>query len=191
MRITTKLATGLMGVGVLAVSYKLGLPTATATPLANTDGTTTSLTSDPVTTPAPAASATPSASAAPSKAPAASGGTTSKPKATKKPSATGSSSSSSGGNTNPPPAATSKTKTGDAINYRFGTVQVSVTEDANGKITAVDMVQAGATGGRDGAFPALQQAAISAQGSSFGNVSRATFTTQAFKNALDSALAKF
>ena len=190
MRIATKLATGLMGVGVLAVSYKLGLPTATATPLANTDGTTTSLTSDPVTTPAPAASATPSASAAPSKAPAASGGATSKPTATKKPSASSSSSSSSD-TTNTTPSTTSKTKTGDAINYRFGTVQVSVTEDANGKITAVDMVQAGATGGRDGAFPALQQAAISAQGSSFGNVSRATFTTQAFKNALDSALAKF
>jgi uncharacterized protein with FMN-binding domain len=189
VRITTKLATGLMGVGVLAVSYKLGLPTATATPLANTDGTTTSLTSDPVTTPAPAASATPSASAAPSKAPTASGGTTSKPKATKKPSTSGS--SNAGGNTNPAPASTSKTKTGDAINYRYGTVQVSVTEDANGKITAVDMVQAGATGGRDSAFPALQQAAISSQGSNFGNVSRATFTTQAFKNALDSALAKF
>jgi uncharacterized protein with FMN-binding domain len=66
-----------------------------------------------------------------------------------------------------------------------------VTEDASGTITAVDLVQAGATGGRDNAFPALQQAAISAQGSSFGNVSRATFTTQAFKEALDSALAKF
>ena len=81
------------------------------------------------------------------------------------------------------------TATGDAIDYQFGTVQVSVTRD-NGKITAVDMVQAGANGGREQAFPMLQQAAIDANGTSFGNVSGATYTTDAFKQALDSAIAK-
>ena len=75
--------------------------------------------------------------------------------------------------------------------YRFGTVQVSVTKDAAGAITAISTVQASATGGRQAAFNSRQVAAVSAQGSSFGNISQATYTTQAFKDALDSALAKF
>jgi uncharacterized protein with FMN-binding domain len=66
-----------------------------------------------------------------------------------------------------------------------------VTKDASGTITAVNLVQASATGGRNSAFSMLQQAAVQAQGSNFGNVSRATYTTQVFKQALDSALAKF
>jgi uncharacterized protein with FMN-binding domain len=82
------------------------------------------------------------------------------------------------------------TKSGSAVNYQFGTVQVSVTK-ANGKITSINLLQAGATHGREGAFSYLVQAAISAQGSSFGNISGATYTTEAFKQALDSALGKF
>ena len=79
--------------------------------------------------------------------------------------------------------------TGDSINYQYGTVQLKVTE-ANGKITAVDLVQAGATAGRDQAFSYLVSDAISANGSSFGNLSGATYTTDAFKQALDSAISK-
>ena len=90
----------------------------------------------------------------------------------------------------PAPAATSTTKTGSAINYRYGTVQVSVTK-ANGKITAVNLLQAGATGGRQGAFSYLVQYAVQANGTSFGNLGGATFTTDAFKQSLESALAKF
>jgi uncharacterized protein with FMN-binding domain len=90
----------------------------------------------------------------------------------------------------PAPAATGTTKTGTAIPYRFGTVQVSVTK-ANGKIAAVNLLQQGATGGRQQAFPALVQAAVSAQGAGFGNLSGATYTTDAFKQSLESALAKF
>jgi uncharacterized protein with FMN-binding domain len=37
----------------------------------------------------------------------------------------------------------------------------------------------------------LAEAAVNANGSNFGNVSGATFTTQAFKQALESALGKF
>jgi uncharacterized protein with FMN-binding domain len=81
------------------------------------------------------------------------------------------------------------TATGSAIDYRYGTVQVSVTK-ANGKITNVTMVQSGATAGREQAFPTLIQAAVSANGSNFGNLSGATFTTDAFKQALDSAVKK-
>ena len=90
----------------------------------------------------------------------------------------------------PAPAATGTTKTGSAINYRYGTVQVSVTK-ANGKITAVNLLQQGATGGRQGAFPYLVQYAIQANGTSFGNLGGATYTTDAFKQSLESALAKF
>ena len=109
----------------------------------------------------------------------------------------GSSSSGSTTTTAPAPAATSAapkpaavTKTSAAINYRFGVVQVSITKD-NGKITAVNLVQGTATHGRESAFPYLQQYALSAQGSSFANMSGATYTTDAFKQAVDSALSKF
>lgn len=90
----------------------------------------------------------------------------------------------------PAPAATGTTKTGSAINYRYGTVQVSVTK-ANGKITAVNLLQQGATGGRQGAFSYLVQYAVQANGTSFGNLGGATYTTDAFKQSLESALAKF
>jgi uncharacterized protein with FMN-binding domain len=90
----------------------------------------------------------------------------------------------------PAPAATSSTKTGSAISYRYGTVQVSVTK-ANGKITAVNLLQQGASGGRQGAFPYLVQYAVQANGTSFGNLGGATYTTDAFKQSLESALAKF
>jgi uncharacterized protein with FMN-binding domain len=88
-------------------------------------------------------------------------------------------------------AGTSKTgsATGDSINYEFGTIQLNVTE-TNGKITAIDLVQAGATGGREQAFSYLVTDAISANGTSFGNLSGATYTTDAFKQALDSAISK-
>mgnify|MGYP006273469303 CR=1 FL=1 len=79
--------------------------------------------------------------------------------------------------------------TSDAINYRYGTVQLKVTQ-SNGKITAIDLVQAGATAGREQAFSYLVNDAISANGTSFSNLSGATFTTDAFKQALTSAISK-
>lgn len=82
-----------------------------------------------------------------------------------------------------------KTATGDAVESGFGQVQVRVTKE-NGKITAVDMVQANATAGRESAFSTLVQAAIDSNGSNFGNLSGATYTTNAFKKSLDSAVSK-
>jgi uncharacterized protein with FMN-binding domain len=79
--------------------------------------------------------------------------------------------------------------TSDSINYQFGTIQLKVTE-ANGKISAVDLVQASATAGRDQAFSYLVKDAISSNGASFGNLSGATYTTEAFKQALSSAMSK-
>lgn len=94
------------------------------------------------------------------------------------------------------PAATSssvpagpKTVTGDAINYIYGTVQLSVTSN-NGQLTKIDLVQAGATAGREQAFPYLQQYAVTANGTNFSNLSGATYTTDAFKQALTSAISK-
>ncbi len=82
------------------------------------------------------------------------------------------------------------TKTGTSIRYRFGTIQVSVTK-TDGKITAVNLLKAGATGGRSQAFDFLVQYTVDAQGSSFGNISGATYTTDAYKQSLDAALAQF
>ena len=98
-----------------------------------------------------------------------------------------SSGSTSGGSTS---GTASVTKTGDAIAYRFGTIQVEVTE-VSGKITDITLLQAGATGGRSAAFSYLVDYAIQAQGSNFGNISGATYTTAAFVQSLDSALAQF
>lgn len=77
----------------------------------------------------------------------------------------------------------------DPVQYQYGTVQVEVVRTA-GKISAVNMLQSGATAGREQAFPPLVKAAIQAQGSGFGNLSGATMTTDAFKQALDSAISK-
>ena len=79
--------------------------------------------------------------------------------------------------------------TGDAFDYEFGTIQLKVTKSA-GKISAIDLVQAGATGGREQAFNMLVDAAISANGSNISNIGGATYTTETFKTALDSALSK-
>ena len=97
------------------------------------------------------------------------------------------SNSNTGGSTTTP---TEVTKTGTSIRYRFGTVQVSVTK-TDGQITAVTLLQAGATGGRGQAFDFLVQYTLDAQGSSFGNISGATYTTDAYKQSLEAALAQF
>ena len=76
------------------------------------------------------------------------------------------------------------------VQYRYGMIQLSVTK-SNGKITDIGLLSAGATGGRETAFSYLVDYAIQANGTSFGNLSGATFTVVAFKKALDSALAKF
>ena len=87
------------------------------------------------------------------------------------------------------PVGKTGTATGDALPYQFGTIQLSVTKVA-GKITDVGLVQASANGGREQAFSYLVTAAIESQGTGFANISGATYTTDAFKQALDSAIQK-
>ena len=90
----------------------------------------------------------------------------------------------------PPPATNvTKTATGDPIYYQFGTIQVKV-KQVNGKLTDITFLQEQASAGRDQAFPYLVQYAIKANGTSFGNLGGATYTTAAFKQALDSATSK-
>jgi uncharacterized protein with FMN-binding domain len=81
------------------------------------------------------------------------------------------------------------TATSDSIQYQFGQIQLTVTEK-NGKITAIDYGSSTASAGREAAFPYLVKDAISAQGTGFANLSGATYTTAAFKQALDSAVSK-
>jgi uncharacterized protein with FMN-binding domain len=90
----------------------------------------------------------------------------------------------------PSPNTTGTTKDGNAVPYEFGTVQVSVTK-SGGKISGVNLLQEGATGGRQAAFTYLVDLALQANGTSFGNLSGATYTVDAFKQSLESALAKF
>lgn len=81
------------------------------------------------------------------------------------------------------------TATGLSIESGYGPVQVQITSDS-GKLTKIEMVRAISTGGRDKAFPILIAAALQANGSNIGTVSQATYTTDAFRKSLDSALAK-
>jgi len=82
--------------------------------------------------------------------------------------------------------------TSSPVNYRFGTVQLTVTKQGS-KITNIVMNQAGASGGRAAAFPYLIQLAESAQSASFDTsmMGGATYSTNAFVQALGDALSQF
>lgn len=184
MRSSTKAAVGVISLGVLGLSYQLGT---TATAASNTFAQPT----DAATT---AAEPTPSASAtsdtttttvSPGSAGSESVNTAPKPSAS-----TSASASPSASATKATTSGASVTKTGDAIESGFGPVQVKVTK-VDGKITDITYLQSVATHGRAAAFPYLVQYAIQANGTGFGNLSGATFTTNAFKQSLESALAKF
>ncbi len=89
----------------------------------------------------------------------------------------------------PAPELTETTVVSDVITYKYGVVQVSVT--ALGQdITGVQLLQGDATYGRDVAYEALINATIQTDGTNYGNVSGATFTTEAFKKAISNAIGK-
>ena len=218
MRQTTKAIISIASIGLIAASYKFGLEAPAA--FANADAiaqaqnpnqttgqpnASPSTPTEPGQTPAtpvtPAKPDTPNQPAAKPTTPAEpSGGSGSTGSGSGSGSgSTGSGSTGSGtGNTGSTGSGSNTgtttpvevTKTGTSIRYRFGTIQVSVTK-TDGKITAVNLLQAGATGGRSQAFDFLVQYTVDAQGSSFGNISGATYTTDAYKQSLDAALAQF
>ena len=202
MRSTARNIVTSIGLGTLAMSYVIGMNSATASGSFSASG---GLSGGPTgaSTPAPSASSSSedtqsqgdSSGTATTTAPAPA--TSSKPTTTKKPSAApkpSSSSSSSASSSSNSGSSTSVSKTGSLINYNegpaYGVVKLTVTK-VNGKITAISLDQATATGGRQSVFQPLVNAAIAAQGSNFGNATGATVTVNAFKQALDSALSKF
>jgi uncharacterized protein with FMN-binding domain len=92
--------------------------------------------------------------------------------------------------TTPPATGTAVSQTSAAIRYEYGTIQVKVTKDA-GNITAVSYLKSSSTRLPKGTLAYLVNASIQANGSNFTKVSRATVTTDAYKRALEDALAKF
>ena len=89
----------------------------------------------------------------------------------------------------PAPEPQTKTVASDEITYQYGVIQLELTS-TGGSLTDVRVLQGDMTYGRDAAYAALIDASIAAQGSNIGNYSGATFTTEAFKKAIDSGLGK-
>lgn len=90
--------------------------------------------------------------------------------------------------------ATTKKITGDAIQTRYGPVQVEITL-TGGKLTAVDVLQVPQDNPKDQqindyAVPILNQEALTAQSASIDSVSGATYTSQGYTSSLQSALDK-
>ena len=179
MRKVTKNIVGVLSLGVLATSWSLGQAAETGLSLAPgaAAGTADTSVNTDTASPTPTASASPSASATDTPTPT--------PTPTPSPTPTKTEATS----------AASVTKTSAAISYiaknRQGVMQLSVTKSGS-KITAVTIISGGTEGGEWAGIPdQLAAAAVQSQGAHFGNVSRATHTTDAFYQALDSALAKF
>jgi uncharacterized protein with FMN-binding domain len=174
VRKTTKTVVGLLSLGVMGASWSMGQAAETGLSL-DTTVAAGSAGSETTNTAAPSESASPSANTGTNQP-------TATETATPAPSASASKSSS----------AKSTSHVGNSISYEFGVIQVEVVKSGS-KITDVNLVKAGATHGREQVFPTLVDAAIAANGTGFdfGNQTGATYTIAAFKQALDSALAKF
>ena len=103
--------------------------------------------------------------------------------------ATGSAGTATSGGTS---TTASTTFTGSAADTRWGPVQVEITV-ADGRITAVDVVEYPSENGRDQeinarALPTLVQETLSAQNASIDMVSGATVTSTGYVTSLQSAL---
>ena len=176
MRSSSKTFVGLAGLGILVAAARAGVPIPDAAanvtdPVTNVDGGPTA-----IATPTPTATAT----AAPKSA--------TKPSSTK-PGATATPTPTPAP-TPPPASSAAVSKTSASINYEFGTIQIKVTKEA-GNITAVSYLKQSYTRVPNGTMEYLVNASIQANGSNFTKVSRATVTTNAYKKALEDALAKF
>ena len=91
-------------------------------------------------------------------------------------------------------SSSSKTVTSDAISTRYGNVQLKVTV-SGGKITSVEPVQLPSSDPKSSeissfAAPQLQQSALTKQSANVDAVSGATYTSDGYKTALQSALDK-
>lgn len=184
MRSATKTFVGLAGLGIMVAAARAGMPIPDVAPVTtDTAGTNTDSTATATPTPTPTGTATATAKPKPTTKP----GTTTP--ATTKPKPTATATPTPTPNPTPNPTA-AVSKTSAAINYEFGTIQVKVTK-SGGNITDVTYIQATYTRVPNGTMSYLVNASIQANGSNFTKVSRATVTTNAYKQALESALGKF
>lgn len=84
------------------------------------------------------------------------------------------------------------TFTGDAVDTRYGPVQVQITL-SGGKITTVQVLQVPQESSRDvrinsAAVPILNQETVQAQSSQIDTVSGATYTSEGYAQSLQSAI---
>jgi uncharacterized protein with FMN-binding domain len=94
--------------------------------------------------------------------------------------------------TAPTSTGSSRTATGQDVQYRYGDIQLQVTEKGT-RITNITVVTNNAVDPRsqminDQAVPMLQSQAMQAQSPNIDGVSGATFTSEAYAEALQSAL---
>ena len=68
-------------------------------------------------------------------------------------------------------------------------MQIEITA-TSGKLDKINLIQQQTSPGWEQAFPILNQEALAASSTNIANVSGATFTTQAYKQALTSAISK-
>lgn len=198
MRSATKATVGLVSLGVLAGSYQFGATGENAVSLSASAADTNSVTTQSTSETQPTAknnSASTATELTPSQtqtATASSAKTSSTTTASK--TATSATAEAAAPAPSPTPSkstTTGGTQTGDAIRYKYGTIQLEVVKSGN-SISSINLIQASTKGREWASAPGeLVQLALSAQGTSFGNLSGATYTTEAFRAALDSALAKF
>lgn len=184
MRTATKTFVGLAGIGIVVAAAKAGMPIPEANALVANNGSTETAapTAEPSTTPTQTATPKPTATAKP---------ITTKPSATKpKPTTTATATPTPTPTPTPTQSTGAVSKTSAAINYEFGTIQVKVTKTGS-NITDVTYLQATYTRVPNGTMAYLVNASIQANGSNFTKVSRATVTTNAYKQALENALGKF
>jgi len=108
------------------------------------------------------------------------------------PAASSSSGAGSGTGSSGSTATGTKTVTGETAQTRWGPVQVKITVK-NGKITDVTAVQSPSDNPRDQeinsyALPELRREVLAAQSSSIDTVSGATYTSDGYRQSLQSAL---
>ena len=114
------------------------------------------------------------------------------PSATAAPGSTGSASATPTASASAAGSGANGTFTGDAVDTRWGTVQVEIVVK-NGKITSADAVQYPTGNPRDQqinayAVPQLNAEAVAAQSSSIDAVSGATVTSDGYLESLQSAI---
>lgn len=209
MRNLTKSIFGVVSLGVLASSYSIGLANQVPNALTAEPSVAPSTASPMPTFNAPDddefeedddeyeeeddEQVAPSATASPSSSPSTtSPKTTAAPTNTKAPT-TKPTASPTATKATPAPAPTGATGTGtgvgDELFYKYGSIQLQAVK-AGGSLSEVIILKATVRGNEWAGVPAeLAQAAVAANGTKFANISGATFTSNAFRKSLESALA--